>query len=213
MFRIRLASTILRTAPTRRQGLRRWAAVLLLLSVLVHPAAAAAISQPSEAALWAGVKEGRYVAMMRHALAPGTGDPANLKLGDCSTQRNLSATGREQSRRIGARIRSFGITQAMVFTSQWCRCQETARLLNLGPVKDLTAINSFWRDRSRQGPQTRALRARLKTRKPSGPVILVTHYINIVALTGYAPTSGEIVVIRSDGTAKVTVVGTIRTNP
>ncbi len=187
------------------------AGLLVVLAVLSDPAARA-ITPLSEAALWAGVKDGRYVAMMRHALAPGSGDPVNFQIGDCSTQRNLSKKGREQSLRIGARMKSFGITAAAVYASQWCRCRETARLLGLGPVTDLAAINSFWRNRSRQGPQTRRLRDWLKNQKPAGAVILVTHYINILALSRYAAASGEIVVIQVDRNAKATVIGAIRTD-
>ncbi|MCY4237526.1 MAG: histidine phosphatase family protein [Rhodospirillaceae bacterium] len=187
------------------------AGVLVVLSALLNPTAKA-ITPLSEAELWAGVKEGRYVAMMRHALAPGSGDPENFHISDCSTQRNLSKKGRKQSLRIGTRIKSFGITSAAVYTSQWCRCRETARLLGLGPVTDLAAINSFWRNRSRQGPQTRRLRGWLKNQKPTGAVILVTHYINILALSGYAAASGEIVIIRVDRGAKTTVIGTIHTD-
>jgi len=189
--------------------------MLAVAAMTISAIPASAISRPSEAALWDGVRQGAYVAVMRHALAPGTGDPANFKLGDCATQRNLSAEGRRQAARIGARMKANGITAAAVFTSQWCRCRETARLLGVGPVKDLRPLNSFWRDRARRGPQTRALRqwllSRSKEPKKTRPKILVTHFINIQALTGYAPASGEVVIARIGADGRVSVAGTIRT--
>ena len=95
-------------------------------------------------------------AIMRHALAPGTGDPARFALDDCSTQRNLDDRGRAQARRIGAAFAERGITFGAVLTSQWCRCRDTATLLALGPVKDAPAFNSFFRNRRQEGPRTAA---------------------------------------------------------
>ena len=84
------------------------------------------------------------VLLLRHAIAPGFGDPAGFRIDDCSTQRNLSEAGRQQARAIGAWLRARGISRAKVYSSQWCRCLETARLLNLGPVTQLPALNSFF---------------------------------------------------------------------
>jgi len=76
-----------------------------------------------------------YVAVMRHAIAPGTGDPSNFRLGDCQTQRNLSETGRQQARRLGQLLRDRQVPVTRVLSSQWCRCLETAKLLDLGQVE------------------------------------------------------------------------------
>ena len=89
-------------------------------------------------------KPGR-VLMLRHANAPGIGDPPNFKLEDCSTQRNLDAAGRAQAQALGRRLAQAGVREARVYSSQWCRCLETARLLNLGPVTPQPALNSFFR--------------------------------------------------------------------
>ena len=80
-------------------------------------------------ALWSALRSGTHVAMMRHALAPGTGDPGTFRLGDCATQRNLNDEGHRQAEAIGSRFRSKGIGTSRVYSSQWCRCLETARLL------------------------------------------------------------------------------------
>ena len=112
-------------------GFTRRSAGVLAIGVLAGRAHAA------DEALWRAVRAGRAVAIMRHALAPGTGDPAGFRLDDCSTQRNLSAAGRQQAREIGARFRAHGIERARVFSSQWCRCRETAEGLGLGAVAAL----------------------------------------------------------------------------
>lgn len=145
------------------------------------------------------------VAIMRHAIAPGTGDPASFRLGDCSTQRNLDERGRAQARAIGAAMRAAGIQVDRVLTSQWCRSRETAELLGLGPVEDLPLLNSFFKDRSARGQQTRELRDFLVRLPEDERVVLVTHQVNITALTGRSVASGEVFVldVAPDGSVDV----------
>lgn len=154
--------------------------------------------------------EGGYVVMLRHALAPGVGDPANFRLDDCATQRNLSADGRAQARRLGERLRAHGIDQAEIYSSQWCRCLETAALLDLGPVQELPALNSFFSRPGNREPNLEALRAFLAELPDDGPpVILVTHQVTISAIAGHGTASGEAVVLKADGTGQPPVVGRI----
>ena len=180
----------------------------LLLLLFVIPAIAA----DSEAAIWDALRSGGHVALLRHAIAPGTGDPPEFAIGDCATQRNLSDEGREQAQRIGARFRENGIERAAVLSSQWCRCEETANLLELGPVTELPLLNSFFRDYQRREPQTHRLRQWMSEQTLRQPVVLVTHQVNITALTDVYPRSGELVVIRLDRSGDILVVGTIRTD-
>lgn len=175
--------------------------LLLLLLALASPAAAND---------WDALKTPGAIAIMRHALAPGTGDPANLTLGDCSTQRNLDDRGRAQAKEIGTALRARGIRFDAVLTSQWCRCRETAALLDLGTPEDLPALNSFFRDRSTAGAQTKALLGYIGETEKN--LMLVTHQVNITALTGVFPRSGEVIVIRSDGET-VEVLGRILIDP
>jgi phosphohistidine phosphatase SixA len=166
----------------------------------------------SFSATWSLLQQGDtgYVVMMRHALAPGTGDPPNFRLEDCSTQRNLSAQGRAQARQIGEAFRRRGIKVSRVLSSQWCRCLETARLLNLGPVKPFTPLNSFFRDRSAIARQTTEVREFITAnRNTVGTIILVTHQVNITALTDIVPQSGESVVLRANEQDQVEVIGRI----
>jgi len=91
--------------------------------------------------------DGRFdgtVIFLRHALAPGNGDPANFNLKDCQTQRNLDETGRKQARGIGKRIAAANLNLAGIYSSEWCRCLETALLLNLGAVTPFSGLNSFY---------------------------------------------------------------------
>lgn len=156
------------------------------------------------------LNEGGFVIMLRHALAPGVGDPENFRLGDCATQRNLSEQGRAQARRLGERLRAHGIDQAEVYSSQWCRCLETAELLMLGPVEQLPALNSFFSRPADRESNLQALRAFLAELPEDGPpVILVTHQVTISAIAGHGTVSGEAVVLEADGTGQPPVVGTI----
>lgn len=134
------------------------------------------------------------VGLLRHARAPGTGDPPGFRLGDCATQRNLDAAGREQAREIGMRLREAGV-RAGVFSSAWCRTCETAELLDMGPVEILPALNSFFGDGS-EGPEQTATVRRFLRSHGQEPVILVTHQVNVTALTGVYPGDGEMVVMR-----------------
>lgn len=150
------------------------------------------------------------VLMLRHALAPGIGDPPNFKLGDCSTQRNLDATGRAQAADLGARLRKAGVTQAKVYSSQWCRCLETARLLKLGAPVELPALNSFFGRPEDREQNLAALRRFLAGLPADGPpVILVTHQVTISGITGEGAASGSGHLLELDGTGAPRVVGRI----
>lgn len=140
-----------------------------------------------------------HIALMRHAIAPGNGDPIHFTIEDCSTQRNLSAQGRTQAQKTGNYLRENGIEKLAVFTSQWCRCSETARLLDYGPVRELSLLNSFYAQRQLEPAQTSQLKQWLLNRSALSPAILVTHQVNITALTGIYPDSGEIVVLKITG--------------
>jgi 8-oxo-(d)GTP phosphatase len=163
-------------------------------------------------ALWQSLNTPGHFAIMRHALAPGTGDPAEFTLNDCRTQRNLSTEGRVQAAQIGARFRANGIESAEVFSSQWCRCLETAELLGLGTVVEFPSINSFFRNREYRDPQTSELQEWLTRHPADKPTILVTHQVNITALTGIFPASGQLVFVRVTSDGDVSVTGTIRTD-
>ena len=186
-------------------GLSAWLAAGALGMAVACQAGMAAQSFPIER-----LNEGGYAVMLRHATAPGVGDPDDFRLGDCATQRNLSDEGRAQARRLGERLRAQGITSAEVYSSQWCRCLETAELLDLGPVEQLPALNSFFSRPAERAPNLDALRRFLADLADNDrPVILVTRQVTISAMTGRGAAAGEAVVLALDGTGRPPVVGTI----
>lgn len=175
------------------------ALVLLALSPL---SASASDNDPWQ--LW---KQPGVHALMRHAIAPGTGDPAHFRLGDCTTQRNLDETGRNQARQTGDRIRDMGVKIDLVLTSQWCRCIDTATLLGLGNVEEEPALNSFFGDRSTEPEQTSQSIELLASLPNNTNAMLVTHQVNITALTGIYPRSGEIILIKLNENGDVETLG------
>jgi len=180
-----------------------------MLSILLLSGIASAQINADEAALWKALASSNHFALLRHALAPGTGDPAHFKIGDCTTQRNLSDRGRRQAVEIGKRFRSAGITGAQVYSSQWCRCLETAELLAFGKVHELPVLNSFFQNFAREEEQTRSLRQWLLEQALSTPLVLVTHQVNITAFTGIFPRSGELVIVKREQNGEFSVAGTI----
>ena len=176
---------------SRRAFLAGWAAL-----------AASPWVRADDNAAWNRLRKGGMVVLMRHtATEPGLGDPAGFRLDDCTTQRNLSDEGRAHARRIGERFRAERVQVAQVFTSPWCRCRETA-MLAFGRAEDWTPLSSFF-DFPHQEPEfTERVRKRIGTyarRKPAGNVVMVTHNVNIAALSKHSVATGEMVLMRPDG--------------
>ncbi len=146
------------------------------------------------------------VLLMRHALAPGIGDPSGYQLNDCSTQRNLNQVGATQAARIGGWLKQQGVANAEVFSSPWCRCLDTARLLKVGPVTPERSLGSFFNQATDGQAATRELQqfiARTKARIDKKPLLLVTHHVNIQAYIGENVDSGDMVLARIDSAGKV----------
>jgi phosphohistidine phosphatase SixA len=170
---------------------------------------AAGVSCPAWAAdaVWDALRGGGKVVVLRHASTePGLGDPPGFRLDDCTTQRNLSEAGRAEARRIGAAFVRRAVLVTRVLSSRWCRCVETARLA-FGRVEPWASLDSFFDDRSREPQQTRAVRALIAEPFTGGNLILVTHQVNITALTGIVPGTGEMVVLNPEPGGRVTIVG------
>ena len=168
-----------------------FALLILALSPAAHPARA------DDASAWTALRAGAHIALMRHADAPGgAGDPPGFRLEDCATQRNLSDKGRADAAKIGARLKAEGIRIEKILSSPWCRCMETARLLQLGPVEAAPTFSNVFVLRSQTEALTAGAREVIDAWKGSGILLVVTHGANIFALTGVSPASGEIVVVR-----------------
>lgn len=135
--------------------------------------------------------------IMRHALAPGTGDPEDFDLANCATQRNLNDAGKQQAADFGAYLQRHHVEFDRVLSSQWCRCMDTAKLMNMGKVEAEERLNSIWlRSQDYQDTRIDALKAFLHQTSKDQSLLMVTHYINILHLTGQAVTSGEGLVIK-----------------
>ena len=164
-----------------------------------------------EEQIWSALRNGGHVALLRHALAPGIGDPPQFNLEDCASQRNLSEEGRQQAKRIGDRLRANGIDSAELYSSEWCRCLDTAQLLDLGAVQPLEPLNSFFQKFEQREQQTAELEHWMRSQALDRPVLLVTHQVNISALTGAFTSSGELVVVKVPAEGSIQFVGSINT--
>jgi len=159
----------------------------------------------AQANLASDLNDGQHVLLMRHADAPGYGDPAGYRLDNCSTQRNLGDKGRKQAVILGQWLSSQGIQTAKVISSVWCRCLDTAKLLNKGSVTSSPALASFFDDMSLEKQQTQALEKLIQTQldiTPKIPLILVTHHVNIQAYTGKVINVGDMVLVKVDRNGK-----------
>ena len=165
----------------------------------------------SHESLWNTLKLKDHFALIRHALAPGYGDPKEFNLEECNTQRNLDDRGRHQSKKMGDLFRSNGVSKAIIYSSQWCRCLETARLLKLGKVVEVTSLNSFFQRFDKKKSQTEKTLQWLRQEPLLFPTIIVTHQVNISAITNYFPDSGEIIFIKRESDSSLTVLGSVQT--
>ncbi|SMC81314.1 histidine phosphatase family protein [Polynucleobacter kasalickyi] len=154
---------------------------------------------PVKAALLDLLQDGQHVLLMRHADAPGYGDPVGYQLGQCSTQRNLGSDGKRQAKLIGDWLVQQGIKEPKLFSSPWCRCLDTATLMHLGPLMIEPVLGSFFDDMSLEVQQTKQLATFIKkslVEYPNKPIILVTHHVNIQAFTGKVVDVGDMVLVK-----------------
>lgn len=165
---------------------------LSLLAVQMAWAADPAGDEPT----WRRLKEGGNIVLMRHALTKeGISDPPNFLLGDCSTQRNLSGTGRDDAREIGAAFRSREIPLGPVLSSRWCRCVDTARLA-FGRVEPSPMLDSMFEEgAAARAPKIRQVMAYVAAYKQRGNLVLVTHDANIRAMTGESVAAGAMLIV------------------
>ncbi len=195
----------------KRRRLLSLSALAAASAVLPWSAMRAARAASGDESAWRALAGPGVALLMRHAATePGIGDPPGFRIDVCSTQRNLSAAGRAQAQRLGEALRARGIRFDEVRSSRWCRCLDTARLAFPEPaLQPLDALNSFFEDRSTAAAQTAELRrylAALGTRR----VALVTHMVNISALTGEGVAMGEALVVRADAPRGVRVLARLR---
>ena len=155
------------------------------------------------------LKEGKKVVFLRHAIAPGNGDPVNFDIKDCSTQRNLNNKGIIQSRNIGTFFLTNNIKIDKVLSSEWCRCKDTAKIA-FGKFKTLSALNSFYEARYAKNKfkQIKNLKKYINNWESDSNLIIVTHYIVISTLLNTTTSSGEMVITDK----KLNILGNLEIN-
>ena len=155
------------------------------------------------------LESGEKLIFIRHAYAPGNGDPDNFNLNDCSTQRNLSIDGRKQAQYIGEFFIRNKIEIDKVLSSEWCRCKETAKIA-FKNFSTNSFLNSFYSSKyaKNKDNQVEALNNYVKKFNSDKNLIFVTHYVLISEVLNYSPSSGEIVV--SD--KNFNIIGSIEIN-
>ena len=176
----------------KRAGLFAVRFVLLALALL-----ASAVSHASD--LSEALRSSEYVLLIRHAYAPGVGDPPNFTLSDCKSQRNLNDEGRKQSLRIGSWLKQQGVASAQVYASPWCRCKDTAELLKFDGFKLEASLASFFNDMSKAKESNIKLQHFIAERiknKGQQALILVTHHVNIYEYMGENIGSGDMVLVK-----------------
>ena len=170
---------------------RRWQ--LFFVFLLFVQGSVESHAQPDVITLKDALKTRGTVIMFRHALAPGFGDPSNFRVDDCGTQRNLDARGREQSKAIGSQFKRLGFSSDVVYSSPWCRCLETARLMDIGPVTSFDGLGSFFEGYVDRSQTLERLNTQLDliAKSQDKPVVMVTHQVVISAVTRMGTASGE----------------------
>ena len=182
-----------------------------ILSLILFMVSVPGSAVASDASLIEQMKSGNVVLMIRHALAPGIGDPDDFDINDCSTQRNLNDEGREQAKSIGEWLRRQGINKVKLYSSQWCRCLETARLMQMGEVIPLRALNSFFQSPQDREPNLTALREFISDN--SGPdelIIMITHQVTISGITGEWTDSGHGKLVRPNNKGNIVLLGNVK---
>jgi phosphohistidine phosphatase SixA len=171
-------------------------------TVLIVGAMVLSMTLPARASdLSEKLRSSGYVLLMRHASAPGLGDPPNYTLDDCKTQRNLDAEGRRQAVVVGDWLRKQGVQSASVFSSIWCRCKDTAALLGFDAYQVEPSLGSFFDEMAKAPESNRALQrfvAQSLTVKGERALILVTHHVNILEFSGENVASGDLVLVKVD---------------
>ena len=184
----------------------------LVLTALLATTLFPSHANARDLAIWDQIKGTNpkgYVLLMRHALAPGIGDPENFNVNDCSTQRNLNDEGRTDAREIGSWLKRRDVKIFRVESSRWCRAKETAELLDIGKVRPNKNFDSLFRDPDpANNPQTAAIKKRIfNHRNTRGLLVMVGHSVNIQTLTSTSLESGEGVLVRATPQGDLKILG------
>ncbi|MFO1317836.1 MAG: histidine phosphatase family protein [Burkholderiales bacterium] len=184
-------------------------AFILAVALALGAAPAAA-----DDALWALLRQGGQVVLIRHAVTdPGVGDPPGFRLDDCRTQRNLSDAGRAEARRLGASLRDHGVPVARVLASPWCRALETARIAFGTEPQVADALANLFEYGGNRERQFAAFQALVANAPRQGNLVMVTHGATTLAFTGVSPATAEMVIVTPTGGGDFRVAGRIPLAP
>ena len=176
------------------------------IGLMLAPAA-----QAGDEETWALLKQPGHIALLRHSNAPGGRlEPYGMDLKDCAIQRNLDDEGRAQARRLGAELRKHGLTNVRIVSSQFCRALETGKLLGVGPVGGLAALNQIYAaDVDKLTAATAQVKAYMHNIPRNQPAVLVSHVTNIFDILGVNLSSGEVAVVHLDAAGALVLDGRI----
>ena len=163
---------------------------LAIIFICINPS----VKADSKQTLINELQKGGKLIFIRHAYAPGGGDPDNFDINDCTTQRNLSDSGRVQSQKIGNFFKENKILIGKVYSSEWCRCKETAYIA-FKKFKTKKFLNSFYSTQfmKNRAKQVKEFNDFIKKWDKKENLIFITHYVFIFEILNYTPTSGEII--------------------
>ena len=155
------------------------------------------------------LKDGKKIVFIRHAIAPGSGDPKNFDIKQCTTQRNLNEDGKNQSKKIGDFFKQKKIKINKILSSEWCRCKDTAKIA-FGKFETFNALNSFYEARFEKNRlrQIKDLKNFISSWESDSNLILVTHYVVIYDLLNSRVSSGEMIITDK----KLNIIGNLEIN-
>jgi len=141
------------------------------------------------------LKEGEKLIFIRHAIAPGGGDPIDFDILRCETQRNLSKEGIAQSKNIGKFFSENNIQIDKVLSSEWCRCKQTAKYA-FNKFETRSFLNSFFSAKfaSNKNKQIYDLKRYINEWSGDNNLVLVTHYVTIQEVLNVTSSSGELII-------------------
>ena len=182
---------------------------LIKIIIIIFLTLTIEINADTEKEIINNLKKGGNLIFIRHAYAPGNGDPENFDINNCETQRNLNQSGRLQSKKIGNFFKENDIPIKLVISSEWCRCKETAKIA-FKNYSINSFLNSFYSSKfsKNKDKQVKAFNSYIKNLESKKNLIFVTHYVFISEVLNYGPSSGEIVV--SD--KNFNIIGSIEIN-
>ena len=183
------------------------ASLLCLVFLLVIPAGRAIADEEQ---VWAALKQGGKVVLLRHTHVDMREGIGHLAPGNCAAEVNLSSRGVEQAKRIGEAFRANGIAVGEVLTSPYCRCIDTGKLA-FGHAR---AVQYLMPPGVLSDSQAKLNREQvlqdIRDHRSSSNLVMITHDLNISDIVLEPSIAmGDFFVLQPNG-ADFDVIGKIR---